>query len=87
MAPPPPPLPLPSPPGAFLMDDLPLVESLVRALATGLKVPVTVKIRRFQSVAKTVEYAQVRRRCCWLVVLVVSCCFAARRRLAGSRSV
>lgn len=41
------------------MDDLPLIERMVRTLATNLSVPVTVKIRRFHSVEKTVEYAQV----------------------------
>lgn len=45
--------------GAFLMDDLPLVERMVRRLATDLAVPVTVKIRRFSSIKQTVEYAQV----------------------------
>ena len=44
------------------MDDLPLVERLVRHLAQNLSVPVTVKIRRFQSVQQTVEYAQMLER-------------------------
>ena len=30
--------------GAFLMDDLELVERIVRKLSTGLKIPVTVKV-------------------------------------------
>lgn len=57
------------------MDDLPLIERMVRTLATNLSVPVTVKIRRFASVEKTVEYAQVGSRgarcCSWLLT---SCC-------------
>jgi tRNA-dihydrouridine synthase 1 len=48
--------------GAFLMDDLPLVERLVRALADNLDVPVTVKIRRFDTVAETVAYAALVER-------------------------
>jgi tRNA-dihydrouridine synthase 1 len=45
--------------GAFLMDDPDLVVSLVEALAQGLPdgVPVTVKIRRFDCVERTVAYA------------------------------
>ena len=43
--------------GAYLMDDVPLIERMVKTLAEGLKVPVTVKIRRFPDVEKTVEYA------------------------------
>ncbi|KFM25978.1 TRNA-dihydrouridine(16/17) synthase [NAD(P)(+)]-like protein [Auxenochlorella protothecoides] len=49
--------------GAFLMDDLPLVESLVRALAGGLtRARVTVKIRRFDEVGRTVAYAAALER-------------------------
>lgn len=43
--------------GAYLMDDIPLIESLVRILAENLSVPVTVKIRRFPDVQTTIEYA------------------------------
>lgn len=43
--------------GAYLMDDVPLVESLVKILAENLSVPVTVKIRRFPDIKKTIEYA------------------------------
>ena len=50
------------PAGAFLMDDLPLVERMVRHLAQNLSVPITVKIRRFHSVQQTVEYAQMLER-------------------------
>lgn len=39
------------------MDDLELVERLVRTLAAGLSVPVTVKIRRFPDLERTLEYA------------------------------
>ncbi|KAL4427937.1 hypothetical protein ABPG75_002026 [Micractinium tetrahymenae] len=48
--------------GAYLMDDLPLVERVVRTLAGGLSVPVTVKIRRFPCVQRTVEYALMLER-------------------------
>ncbi|PSC69788.1 TRNA-dihydrouridine(16 17) synthase [NAD(P)(+)] [Micractinium conductrix] len=52
--------------GAFLMDDLPLVERMVRALSSSLSVPVTVKIRRFDEkhggIAKTIAYAQMLER-------------------------
>jgi tRNA-dihydrouridine synthase 1 len=40
------------------MDDLPLVERIVRACARGLDVPVTVKIRVFPELEKTVAYAR-----------------------------
>ena len=49
-------------PGSFLMDDLPLVERLVSRLAAELAVPVTVKIRRFDCVQRTVAYAQTLER-------------------------
>jgi tRNA-dihydrouridine synthase 1 len=52
--------------GAFLMDNLPLVEKLVKELAESVKVPVTAKIRIFGSsdeeVAKTISYAQMIER-------------------------
>ncbi|GLI58658.1 hypothetical protein VaNZ11_000400 [Volvox africanus] len=44
--------------GAFLMDDLPRVEALVRVLAQNLHIPVTAKIRIFPDLAKTVAYAR-----------------------------
>jgi len=44
--------------GAFLMDDWDLVSSLVKKLHEGLTVPVTCKIRVFDDVAKSVEYAK-----------------------------
>jgi hypothetical protein len=47
--------------GAFLMDDLPRVRSLVETLAAGLRVPVTCKIRLFPEDApwpRTVAYAR-----------------------------
>lgn len=43
--------------GAYLMDDIPLVESMVKILAENLSVPVTVKIRRFPDIKSTIEYA------------------------------
>ncbi len=43
--------------GSFLMNDIPLVESMVKKLAENLSVPVTVKIRRFPDLQETVEYA------------------------------
>lgn len=48
--------------GAYLMDHLDLVESLVSTLAKELTVPVTVKIRRFDDVEKTVAYAAMLER-------------------------
>ena len=44
------------------MEDLPLVERLVRTLSSGLNVPVTVKIRRFDDVDRTVAYAAMLER-------------------------
>ena len=43
--------------GAYLMDDVPLVEKMVKTLAENLSVPVTVKIRRFPDLEDTLEYA------------------------------
>lgn len=44
------------------MDDLPLVERIVRTCAEGLRVPVTVKIRVFPEREKTVAYARMLER-------------------------
>lgn len=44
--------------GAFLMDNLPLVERLVSTLANNLKIPVTAKIRRFEGLDETLAYAK-----------------------------
>ena len=44
------------------MDDLPLVERIVRTCAEGLDVPVTCKIRVFPELHKTIEYAQMLER-------------------------
>lgn len=44
--------------GAFLMDNLPLVKSLVEKLASNLKVPVSCKIRIFPDLQKTLDYAK-----------------------------
>ncbi|KAG9439994.1 hypothetical protein H6P81_020159 [Aristolochia fimbriata] len=44
--------------GAFLMDNLPLVKSLVEKLAMNLHVPVSCKIRIFPSLQDTLSYAK-----------------------------
>lgn len=44
--------------GAFLMDNLPLVKSLVEKLAQNLEVPVSCKIRIFPNLEDTINYAR-----------------------------
>lgn len=44
--------------GAFLMDNLPLVKSLVEKLANSLNVPVSCKIRIFPNLQDTINYAK-----------------------------
>lgn len=44
--------------GAFLMDDLQLIEQLVTAAASRLAKPVSCKIRLFPDISKTIEYAR-----------------------------
>ncbi|XP_020202429.1 tRNA-dihydrouridine(16/17) synthase [NAD(P)(+)]-like [Cajanus cajan] len=44
--------------GAFLMDNLPLVKSLVEKLAANLQVPVSCKIRLFPNLEDTLKYAK-----------------------------
>ncbi|XP_047310774.1 tRNA-dihydrouridine(16/17) synthase [NAD(P)(+)]-like [Impatiens glandulifera] len=44
--------------GAFLMDNLPLVKSLVENLALNLKIPVSCKIRLFPDLPDTINYAK-----------------------------
>ncbi|KAK4410040.1 tRNA-dihydrouridine(16/17) synthase [NAD(P)(+)]-like [Sesamum angolense] len=44
--------------GAFLMDNLPLVKSLVEKLAKNLMVPVSCKIRIFPDLQDTINYAK-----------------------------
>lgn len=44
--------------GAFLMDDWPLVHLLIRKLHDNLKVPVTAKIRVYDDLDKSLEYAR-----------------------------
>ncbi|WUR03005.1 tRNA-dihydrouridine synthase [Vairimorpha necatrix] len=44
--------------GSFLQDDWELVEKIIKELSTHLKVPVTCKIRIFESIEKSVEYAK-----------------------------
>ncbi|KAG8367089.1 hypothetical protein BUALT_Bualt16G0036400 [Buddleja alternifolia] len=44
--------------GAFLMDNLPLVKSLVEKLSKNLNVPVSCKIRIFPDLQETINYAK-----------------------------
>ncbi|CAL9129414.1 unnamed protein product [Musa textilis] len=44
--------------GAFLMDDLPLIKSLVQKLSQTLQVPVSCKIRIFPNLQDTIAYAR-----------------------------
>lgn len=44
--------------GAFLMDNLPLVKSLVEKLAQNLEVPISCKIRIFPNLEDTINYAR-----------------------------
>ncbi|KAL9265201.1 tRNA-dihydrouridine(16/17) synthase [NAD(P)(+)]-like-like protein, partial [Drosera capensis] len=44
--------------GAFLMDNLPLVRSMVQKLALNLQVPVSCKIRIFPDLEDTINYAK-----------------------------
>ncbi|CAM8992782.1 unnamed protein product [Rhodiola kirilowii] len=44
--------------GAFLMDSLPVVKSLVEKLANNLQVPVSCKIRVFPKLEDTIKYAR-----------------------------
>ncbi|KAL3274948.1 hypothetical protein HHI36_019724 [Cryptolaemus montrouzieri] len=48
--------------GAFLQDEWDLIEEIVQTLAKNLKVPVTCKIRRFETLEKTISYAQMLER-------------------------
>lgn len=49
--------------GSFLMDDLGLVERIVTLLASSIKVPLFCKIRVFESIERSVEYARMLERC------------------------
>ncbi|XP_072994090.1 uncharacterized protein [Typha latifolia] len=44
--------------GAFLMDNLPLIKSLVQNLSANLHVPVSCKIRVFPNLEDTIKYAK-----------------------------
>ncbi|KAL5063998.1 hypothetical protein RYX36_025735 [Vicia faba] len=44
--------------GAFLMDNLPLVKSLVEKLALNLQIPVSCKIRLFPKLDDTLKYGR-----------------------------
>jgi tRNA-dihydrouridine synthase 1 len=49
--------------GAFLMDDLQLVERIVKSMVREIPVPITCKIRVFEDREKTVEYAKMLQEC------------------------
>ena len=44
--------------GAFLMDQIPLVERMVSEAAKRLETPISVKIRVFEDVRETIRYAK-----------------------------
>ena len=44
--------------GAYLQDEWPLIQQIVKTLHEELEIPVSVKIRIFEDVKKTVEYAK-----------------------------
>lgn len=44
--------------GAYLQDEWPLLEEIITLLSSRLKIPVTCKVRRFESVEKTILYAK-----------------------------
>ncbi|KAJ1032404.1 hypothetical protein NDA16_000430 [Ustilago loliicola] len=48
--------------GSYLMEDWPLIFSLINILHINLKVPVTAKMRVYESVEKTVAYARMLER-------------------------
>lgn len=48
--------------GSYLMEDWPLIFSLINILHINLKVPVTAKMRVYESIEKTVAYAKVLER-------------------------
>ncbi|KAI8972072.1 dihydrouridine synthase-domain-containing protein [Pilobolus umbonatus] len=48
--------------GSFLQDEWELIEKLVSTLHTQLNIPVTVKIRCFPTIEKTIEYAKMIER-------------------------
>eukprot|EP01061_Rhynchopus_euleeides_P017565 TRINITY_DN2916_c3_g1_i1.p1 TRINITY_DN2916_c3_g1~~TRINITY_DN2916_c3_g1_i1.p1 ORF type:complete len:478 (+),score=203.74 TRINITY_DN2916_c3_g1_i1:80-1435(+) len=44
--------------GAFLMEEIPLVCDMIRALDTNISVPITAKIRKFNDPLHTIDYAK-----------------------------
>jgi tRNA-dihydrouridine synthase 1 len=48
--------------GSFLQDEWDLIHSIIENAVKNLKVPVTAKIRVFEDIGKTVEYAQMLER-------------------------
>ena len=56
--------------GSYLMDDIPLVESLVRTLHENLDIPVTCKVRIFPELDKTLDYVRrIERAGCQLLAV------------------
>lgn len=48
--------------GSYLMEDWPLIFSLINILHLNLKIPVTAKMRVYESVEKTIAYAKLLER-------------------------
>ncbi|SPO22847.1 related to tRNA dihydrouridine synthase [Ustilago trichophora] len=48
--------------GSYLMEDWPLIFSLINILHINLKIPVTAKMRVYESVEKTIAYAKLLER-------------------------
>ncbi|CDS00818.1 hypothetical protein, partial [Sporisorium scitamineum] len=48
--------------GSYLMEDWPLIFNLINTLHLNLKIPVTAKMRVYESVSKTIAYAKLLER-------------------------